>query len=95
MNDMEQKILDLVAERQHVSFVEIKRLLGEDSRGEIWLSLPKSQCHSLAQHEPGYGRCPSRSDQNGQALCASLLGACLFRGWRKSEPAASETGQTI
>ena len=41
MNDMEQKILDLVAERQHVSFVEIKRLLGEDSRGEIWLSLPK------------------------------------------------------
>ena len=41
MNDLEQKILDLVAERQHVSFVEIKRLLGEDSRGEIWLSLPK------------------------------------------------------
>jgi hypothetical protein len=41
MNDVEQKILGLVTERQHVSFVEIKRLLGEDSRGEIWLSLPK------------------------------------------------------
>jgi len=41
MNDIEQKILDLVAERQHVSFVEIKRLLGEESRGEIYLSLPK------------------------------------------------------
>jgi len=41
MNDVEQKILDLVAERQHVSFVEIKRLLGEVSRGETWLSLPK------------------------------------------------------
>ena len=38
---MEQKILGLVAERQHVSFVEIKRLLGEDSRGEIWLYLPE------------------------------------------------------
>ncbi len=41
MNDIEQKILGLVSERQHVSFVEIKRLLGEDSHGEIWLSLPK------------------------------------------------------
>ena len=41
MNDIEQRILGLVAVRQHVSFVEIKRLLGEDSRGEIWLSLPK------------------------------------------------------
>jgi len=41
MNDVEQKILGLVAERQHVSFVEIKRLLGEDSRGETWLALPK------------------------------------------------------
>jgi len=41
MNDIEQKILGLVAERQHVSFVEIRRLLGEESRGEICLSLPK------------------------------------------------------